>query len=42
MSISLYDVSIPTYRRGLKNLASFLDKAEAHALANGADLATYA
>jgi hypothetical protein len=41
MSISLYDVSIPTYRRGLKNLASFLDKAEAHARANGVDLATY-
>lgn len=42
MSLSLYDVSIPTYRRGLKNLASFLDKAEAHTKANGVDLATYA
>jgi uncharacterized protein len=41
MSLSLYDVSIPTYRRGLKNLASFLDKAEAHAQAQGVDLATY-
>jgi hypothetical protein len=41
MPISLYDVSIPTYRRGLKNLASFLDKAEAHARTNGVDLATY-
>jgi hypothetical protein len=42
MSISLYDVSIPTYRRALKNLASFLDKAEAHAKENGVALATYA
>ena len=42
MSVSLYDISIPTYRRGLQNLASFLDKAEAHAKAEGADLATYA
>ena len=42
MSVSLYDISIPTYRRGLQNLASFLDKAEAHAKAQGADLATYA
>jgi hypothetical protein len=42
MSVSLYDISIPTYRRGLLNLASFLDKAEAHAKAGGVDLATYA
>ena len=42
MSVSLYDISIPTYRRGLANLASFLDKAEAHAKAGGVDLATYA
>jgi hypothetical protein len=41
MSISLYDVSIPTFRRGLKNLSSFLDKAEAHAQTHGVDLATY-
>ena len=41
MSVSLYDISIPTYRRGLLNLASFLDKAEAHAKAGGVDLATY-
>ncbi|HLI67052.1 MAG TPA: DUF1993 domain-containing protein [Caulobacteraceae bacterium] len=41
MSISLYDVSIPTFRRGLQNLASFLDKAEAHAKGSGADLAAY-
>jgi hypothetical protein len=42
MSVSLYDISIPTYRRGLRNLASFLDKAEAHAKAQGTDLAAYA
>ena len=42
MSVSLYDISIPTYRRGLQNLASFLDKAEAHAKIGGVDLATYA
>ena len=41
MSVSLYDISIPTYRRGLQNLASFLDKAEAHAQAQGADLKAY-
>jgi hypothetical protein len=42
LSISLYDISIPAYRRGLQNLASFLDKAEAHATSNGASLSTYA
>jgi hypothetical protein len=42
MSVSLYDISIPTYRRGLQNLASFLGKAEAHAKARGDDLAVYA
>lgn len=42
MSISLYDISVPTFRRGLLNLSSFLDKAEAHAAANGGDLAAYA
>jgi uncharacterized protein len=41
LSVSLYDISIPTYRRGLQNLASFLDKAEAHAKAQGHDLTTY-
>ena len=41
MSVSLYDISIPSYRRGLQNLASFLDKAEAHAAAQKTDLATY-
>jgi hypothetical protein len=42
LSVSLYDISIPAFRRGLQNLASFLDKAEAHAAAQKADLATYA
>jgi len=42
LSVSLYDISIPTYRRGLQNLWGFLDKAEAHAHTHGADLATYA
>jgi len=41
LSVSLYDISIPSYRRGLQNLASFLDKAEAHAAAQKTDLATY-
>jgi hypothetical protein len=41
LSVSLYEISIPTYRRGLQNLSSFLDKAEAHARAQGADLSTY-
>jgi hypothetical protein len=41
MSLSLYDISIPTYLRGLRNLASFLDKAEAHAKDKGVELSTY-
>jgi len=41
MSVSLYDVSIPSFRRGLKNLASFLDKAEAHAKVEGVNVADY-
>lgn len=35
MSLSLYDVAVPLYQRMLANLASFLDKAEAHAQAGG-------
>jgi hypothetical protein len=41
VSVSLYDISIPTYLRGLRNLASFLDKAEAHAKDKGVELTTY-
>jgi len=42
MSLSLYDISIPTYKRGLQNLSSFLDKAEAHSKVANGDLAAYA
>ena len=41
MAVSLYDASIPGYVLMLKNLATFLDKAEAHAKATGVDPATY-
>ncbi len=39
--VSLYDAAIPGYVRMLKNLAAFLDKAEAHAAATGVDPQTY-
>ena len=41
LSVSLYDISIPTFLRGLKALASFMDKAEAHAKTSGAALSTF-
>ena len=41
MAVSLYDASIPGYVLMLKNLATFLDKAEAHAKATGVDPASY-
>ena len=41
MAVSLYDASIPGYVLMLKNLATLLDKAEAHAKAGGVDPATY-
>jgi hypothetical protein len=41
VALSLYDVSIPVYLNSLRNLAAILDKAKAHADANGADVATY-
>jgi len=41
MALSLYDASIPGYLGMLKNLAAILDKAEAHAKANGVDPQTY-
>lgn len=41
MSLSLYDASIPVYLQMLGNLSAILDKAEAHAKANGADVASY-
>ena len=42
MSLSLYDASIPVYLRMLHNLASFLDKAEAYAEAEGKSLQEFA
>jgi len=41
VSLSLYDASIPMFIRTLKNLSSFLDKAEAHAAAGGNPLSNY-
>ena len=41
MSLSLYDASIPMFIRTLKNLSSFIDKAQAHAAAGGNPLSTY-
>ena len=41
MAVSLYDASIPGYVLMLRNLATFLDKAEAHAKTTGVDPATY-
>ena len=41
VSLSLYDASIPMFIRTLKNLSSFLDKAEAHAAAGGTPLGNY-
>lgn len=41
MALSLYDASIPGYLKMLKNLAAMLDKAEAHAQANGVDATSY-
>jgi hypothetical protein len=38
MTITIYDVSVPLYARGLKALASTLAKAEAHATANAMDV----
>lgn len=39
MSLSIYDASIPVFRRGLDNLSAILDKADAHAAANAFDSA---
>jgi uncharacterized protein len=41
MPLSLYDASISVYLQMLRNLTAILDKAEAHAKANGVDLASY-
>ncbi|ACG78458.1 conserved hypothetical protein [Phenylobacterium zucineum HLK1] len=42
MSLSLYEASIPVYLQMLRNLAALLDKAEAHAKAEGRDPDAYA
>jgi len=41
MAYSLFDASIPVYLHMLKNLAAILEKAEAHARANGVDPQSY-
>jgi len=41
LALSFYDISIPVYLNTLRNLAAILDKAEAHAKAQGTDLAAY-
>lgn len=41
MAYSLFDASIPVYLHMLKNLAAILEKAEAHAKANGIDPQSY-
>ena len=38
MSLTLYEASIPGYLRMLRNVLAMLDKAEAHAAANGIEL----
>jgi hypothetical protein len=40
LSLTLYDASIPLYVRMLRNLAAFLEKAEAHAGEKGLDPAS--
>ncbi len=37
MSLSMYELSVPTFRRMLNNLSGVLDKAAAHAAANKTD-----
>lgn len=41
MALSLYDASIPVYLQMIGNLSAILDKAQAHAKANGAEVADY-
>ena len=40
MALSMYDLSVPVFIRGLGQLTHFLDKSLAHAKANGIDPAT--
>ena len=41
MATELYDLTVPPFTRGLKALSGLLDKAVAHAEANGVDPETY-
>ncbi|HEX5377409.1 MAG TPA: DUF1993 domain-containing protein [Phenylobacterium sp.] len=41
MSLSLYDASISMFIRTLRNLSSFIDKAQAHSEAGGKPLTTF-
>lgn len=41
MAFSLYDASVPVYLNMMRNLVAILDKAAAHATANGTDIAAY-
>ncbi len=41
MSLSFYDISVPTFLGSLRNLSAILGKGEAHSVANGVDLAAY-
>ena len=41
MSLSLYDVSIPSYARMLRNLSGILDKAEIYATETGTPISTF-
>jgi uncharacterized protein len=42
MTVSLYDISIPVFTRGLTNLSAILDKAIAHAAAKKIDPVVFA
>ncbi len=41
MSVSMFDISVPVMKHGLKNLSSLLDKAAAHAAAKKIDPTAY-
>ena len=41
MATALYDLTVPGFTRGLRALSGLLDKARAHAEANGVDPETY-
>ncbi len=41
MSVTLYNLTVPVFSRGLSVLSALLDKAEAHAAATGVSVETY-